>query len=325
MRFEKAQDPANTVRGLARAMELLQELSPGIRLVGGVAESKREIAPPAPSICRSIGWIANWGAAIQPAEVRDILERLEFDGERAGAGAVPCGSAVAGAPPRTFRSKTIWWKKSAAWWGTIPSGRKRRRCRHVYRPPIPMRKFQHEVRNIFVDQGFTEVYNYSFLSEEAVRAFGFDPAEHVRVTNPIASDQALMRTSLLPGIWRNMLENAKHRESFRLFEIGLEIHKSAGLLPDEVPHLTAAIYERSGDGRAGLFEIKRAGECLLPGAEAIPRPARAFEHPARSADLHWRGQRVGRSSNCTLNWWNRGGRRSSISICWKSSRWRARK
>ena len=69
-------------------------------------------------------------------------------------------------------------------------------------PANPERKFQHEVRNIFVDQGFTEVYNYSFISEESARAFGFDPAAHVRVANPIASDQALMRTSLLPGIWQ---------------------------------------------------------------------------------------------------------------------------
>ncbi len=41
MRFEKAQDPANTVRGLARAIELLQEISPGIRLVGGLADQSR--------------------------------------------------------------------------------------------------------------------------------------------------------------------------------------------------------------------------------------------------------------------------------------------
>src|SRR5271165_2682550 len=39
MRFEKAQDPANTVRGLARAIELLAEVSPGIRLIGGVVDS----------------------------------------------------------------------------------------------------------------------------------------------------------------------------------------------------------------------------------------------------------------------------------------------
>ena len=130
------------------------------------------------------------------------------------------------------------------------------------------------MRDIVVDQGFTEVYNYSFLSEEAVRAFGFDPAAHVRVANPIASDQALMRTSLLPGIWKNIPENAKHRESFRLFEIGLEIHtRPAEALPDEIPHLVAAIYDRQGDGAAGLFELKRVAECLMPGAEACPAEA----------------------------------------------------
>jgi phenylalanyl-tRNA synthetase beta chain len=127
-----------------------------------------------------------------------------------------------------------------------------------------------------------------------VRAFGLDPAGHVRVANPIASDQALMRTSLLPGIWHNVLDNAKHRESFRLFEIGLEIHKSGSALPDEIPHLAAAVYERYGDGRAGIFEIKRAAECLLPGVEAVPAAAREFEHPARSAEIDWRGQVVGR-------------------------------
>jgi len=158
----------------------------------------------------------------------------------------------------------------------------------------PTRKFQHGVRNILVDQGFTESYNYSFLSEEAVRAFGLDPAEHIRVTNPIASDQALMRTSLLPGIWRNVLENAKHRENFRLFEIGLEIHRRDGSLPDEVPHLVAAIYERHGDGAGSLFELKRTAECFLPGAQAVPVEARSFEHPARAARIEWKGSEVGR-------------------------------
>ena len=43
MRFEKSQDPANTTRALARAIELLQELSPGIRLVGGLADAARPL------------------------------------------------------------------------------------------------------------------------------------------------------------------------------------------------------------------------------------------------------------------------------------------
>src|SRR5262249_21423382 len=47
MRFEKSQDPANTVRALARAVELLGELSPGIRLVGGLADQRAEKPAPA--------------------------------------------------------------------------------------------------------------------------------------------------------------------------------------------------------------------------------------------------------------------------------------
>src|SRR4029078_6798391 len=36
MRFEKSQDPENTVRALARAVELMQEMPPGCALEGGL-------------------------------------------------------------------------------------------------------------------------------------------------------------------------------------------------------------------------------------------------------------------------------------------------
>ncbi|MGA3044756.1 MAG: phenylalanine--tRNA ligase subunit beta, partial [Bryobacteraceae bacterium] len=78
MRFEKSQDPANTVRGLARAVELLQELSPGIRLVGGLADQRKPVPPPAP-ILLPLDWLARkLGKDVGPGEVRDILQRLAF-------------------------------------------------------------------------------------------------------------------------------------------------------------------------------------------------------------------------------------------------------
>src|SRR5664279_3120778 len=78
MRFEKAQDPANTVRGIARAIELLREISPGIRMVGGVADQRKEIPPP-PPILLPLEWLERkLGRAIEAAEVRQILERLQF-------------------------------------------------------------------------------------------------------------------------------------------------------------------------------------------------------------------------------------------------------
>src|SRR6266478_3138306 len=78
MRFEKSQDPENTVRALARAVELLAELSPGIRLVGGLVDQRAQRPAPAP-IALPIDWLRRkLGLAVEPSQVRDILTRLEF-------------------------------------------------------------------------------------------------------------------------------------------------------------------------------------------------------------------------------------------------------
>jgi phenylalanyl-tRNA synthetase beta chain len=294
MRFEKAQDPVNTLRGMARAIAILRELSPGARVVGGVAVAKRDMPAPQP-IVLPLDWVARkLGRDIDAGEVRHILESLEFGV------AEPRPGVFSVSVPSWRATKDISMKDDLVeevgrmvGYDSITPRAPLVPC--TVPPANPARKFQHEVRDIFVDEGFTEVYNYSFLSEETVRAFGFDPASHAKVANPIASDQALMRRSLLPGLWRNIVENAKHRECFRLFEIGLEIHPgNPRTLPDEVPHLVAAIYDRSDDGSAGLFEIKRAAECFMPGAEAVPAEPLDYEHPARAGQLVWKGKPVGR-------------------------------
>jgi phenylalanyl-tRNA synthetase beta chain len=293
MRFEKAQDPANTVRGLARAIELLREISPGIRLVGGVADQRREIPAP-PPIELPLEWLQRkLGRAIEAAEVRRILESLAFVVSEPAPGVfsvtVPSWRATKDISIKDDLveevGRMIGYDSIAPQAPLVPAS---------VPPANPSRRFQHDVRNLFVDNGFTEVYNYSFLSEASVRAFGFEPASMIRVTNPIASDQELMRSSLLPGIWRNVTENAKHHESFRLFEIGLEIHRRESGLPDEIPHLVAAYYDRQGDGQAGLFELKRMAQCLMPQAQTVPVAAREFEHSARAAEIQVAGQTVGR-------------------------------
>lgn len=293
IRFEKAQDPANTVRALARAVELLREVSPGVRVVGGVADQMKKMTAP-PPIELPFDWLARkLGRALEPAEVRRILERLEFGVTEPRPGvfsvSVPSWRAtkdVSMADDLVEEVGRMVGYDSIAPVAPLVAA--------TVPPANPERKFQHEVRDVLVDLGFTEVYNYSFVSEEAVRAFGFDPAAHVRVTNPIASDQALLRASLFPGLWRNIQENSKHREVFRIFEIGLEIHSRPQGLPEEVPHLAAAVFARQGDGAAGLDEIRHAAECLMPGAQAQPAAAAPYEHPARAANVLWKGERVGR-------------------------------
>jgi phenylalanyl-tRNA synthetase beta chain len=291
MRFEKSQDPANTVRALARAVELLAELSPGIRLVGGLADQRKESPPPSP-IKLPMDWLSRkLGLAVSAEQVLDILTRLEFK-------VTGKAEMLEVTPPSWRATKDISIKDDLVeevgrmiGYGAIeplaPS------LAVGVPPEFPERKFLRTVRSGVAAQGFTEVYNYSFISEEDARAFGFNPADHVTVANPIASDQTLMRLSLLPGIRKNLIENSKRFDSFRLFEIGREIHKQPAGLPVEIPHLAGAIFARD-DGQAGLLEAKRTAECLMPHAVVIPCPALAYEHPARAGEVHWRGRVVGR-------------------------------
>jgi phenylalanyl-tRNA synthetase beta chain len=295
MRFEKAQDPENTVRALARIVELFREVSPGIRLVGGLADQWKKAGPPAP-IRLPLDWLARkLGRPVEPGTVRDILERLCFGIDE------PAPGVFSVTVPSWRATKDVSIKDDLV----EEVGRMIGYDSIAPRPPLmPVtvppsdqeRLFERGVRAMLAAQGFTEVHNYSFLSEEQARELGFDPAEHLAVKNPISAEQGLMRRSLVPGIFKNLRENARHLESFRLFEIGREVHSEqrlAGGLPTEITHLAVAMYAREG-GERNLFELKRVAECLMPGAEVRPAEARPFEHPARTVEVVWQERAMGR-------------------------------
>ena len=293
MRFEKSQDPVNTVRGLARALELLEQVSPGIRVVGGVVDRKADLKN-APPIELTVEWLARkLGRPVNAAEVRGILESLDFGVTEKAPGhfwvTVPSWRAT-----KDISIKDDLLEEVGRMLGYDSITPQAPLIESVVPPENPMRLYQRRVRRMAAAQGFTEVYNYSFISEDMARAFHFNPEAHVRVANPIASNQTLMRMSLLPGILKNILDNSRHLTSFRLFEIGREIHAGRGILPDEVPHIIAAMYAREGDGTASLLEQKRLAECLMPGCEVSRASARPFEHPERVVTVEWRGETVGR-------------------------------
>lgn len=292
MRFEKAQDPENTIRGLARAVELLKQDSPGIRIAGGLADRRQAIAGRA-AIELSLPWlIRKLGREIDAPEVRAILEALGFGVEEAR--------------PDTFLVRIPSWRATKDI--SIKDDLVEEIGRMVgyvsitpHSPLLPaavpaentLREYLHRLREVVVDQGYYEVYNYSFLSDDTAREFGLDPADLVRVANPIASDQALLRNSLVPGIWKNIVENSRYSDSFRLFEVGREIHKRDGGLPRESNHVAAAIYYKE-DGADGLFELKRLAECIHRELQVRPAQALHFEHPARTAQVMLRGEPAGR-------------------------------
>jgi phenylalanyl-tRNA synthetase beta chain len=281
MRFEKAQDPVNTLRGLARAVELLRIVSPGIRIVGGLADAWQPKPAPAP-IHLPLEWLnRKLGRAIPAAEVRSILESLQFGVEETEPGvftvSVPTWRATKDVSMRDDLVEEV--GRMIGYDTIAPQAPL---VAATPPPPNEERAFYHRVRDTMVQQGFTEVYNYSFVSEDEIALFGFDAKDHLRVGNPIAADQQLMRNSLLSGLLRNIRHNSKHFDAFRFFEIGHEIHPREDGLPQEIPHLAAVIFTRETNG-SELFELKRVAECLLPGAALTPVEGRSYEHPARAA------------------------------------------
>ncbi len=292
MRFEKSQDPVNTVRGLARVVELMREVAPDARLVGGLVDVKRPLAE-APEVELSVEWVARkLGRKVAGSEIREILQSLGF-GVRESRGEVFTVTIPSWRATKDISIKDDLVEEVGRMVGYDSITPQAPAVLDTVPPQEESRTFHRYARAMFTAQGFTEVHNYSFISDDLARKFGFEPADHVRVANPIASDQNLLRTSLLPEIYGNIVENRKHFEQFRLFEIGREIHKQPSGLPREITHLVAAIYSKE-EGAADLFELKRAAECLMPGAEACPATARAYEHPARTAEILWRGGQVGR-------------------------------
>ncbi|MFL6451016.1 MAG: phenylalanine--tRNA ligase subunit beta [Bryobacteraceae bacterium] len=292
MRFEKSLDPENTVRGLARALELTRVISPETRCLGGVVDVQTQRAS-LPRVDLPVSFVSRkLGVAITAAEIERILTALGF-----GTTASEDGFLVS--VPTWRATKDISHKDDLVeeigrmiGYDQIPP--KAPLVAAVVPPANAFRAYVRGIRLELAAQGFTEAYNYSFLSEAELARFGFRPGDALKVVNPLASDLTHLRPSLLPRLFKNIADNVRHYREFRLFEIGNEIHLGPGSeLPDEIPHAAAVSYSAVGS-EIEFFELKRVLESVLPGAKLHGASARAYEHPARAAEVEWHGQVVGR-------------------------------
>ncbi len=264
IRFEKSLDPENTLRGLARALELLQVISPGARCAGGVVDVQ-SLRVPVPPVDLPVSFVARkLGVTISAGEISRILNALGFGTQEGEAGFVVSVPTWRATKDISHKDDLVEEIGRMIGYDQIPP--KAPLVAAVVPPANPFRIYLRGIRTELANQGFNEVYNYSFLSEADLARFGFGPEQAVRVVNPLASDLTHLRPSLLPGLFKNIVDNVRHFREFRLFEVGNEIHPgSSSDLPDEIPHTAAVNYSSVGSERE-FFELKRVLDCLLPGA-----------------------------------------------------------
>ena len=303
MRFEKSQDPVNTVRGLARAMELLEEVSPGIRLVGGLADRKADSKTPAP-IELTVDWLSRkLGRAVDADEVRAILESLEFGVKETAPGhfsvTVPSWRATKDISIKDDLLEEVGpdaglrFHHAAGASGRIRSAARRIRSALLRAPRARdgRRARIHGGPQLLVRERGDGARVWHGPGERTSRS----PIRLRRIRRCCARACCL-------ASGRIFSKTAGILASFRLFEIGREIHPRDRELPEEIPHFAAAMYAREGDGSASLFELKRLAECLMPGCEVQMASARPYEHPQRAASVVWRTQDADASSSCIRRW-----------------------
>ncbi|MBV8867686.1 MAG: phenylalanine--tRNA ligase subunit beta, partial [Acidobacteriaceae bacterium] len=294
MRFEKAIDPENTVRGLARAIDLLREVSPNARPAGGVIDRRVATRIREPILLPLSFVVRKLGKELAEEEVSRILRSLGF-GVSASTPELLSVTVPSWRATKDISLKDDLVEEVGRMVGYNEIAPVAPLVASVVPPSNPMRAYLRKLRRIIADQGFSEVYNYSFTAARDAERFQRDLNEHLVVRNPIAAEMTHMRPSLLPGLFNNVVSNVRHYSEVRLFEIGNEIHPTSGApLPDEVTHLAAVLYAAHANEQ-NFFETKRVAECLFRGIElAAARETRPYEHPARSAVLIWQKTQVGR-------------------------------
>jgi phenylalanyl-tRNA synthetase beta chain len=74
------------------------------------------------------------------------------------------------------------------------------------------------IKDICKEVGFTEIYSYSFADKDKIEMLGFDIADCVETSNPIAPELKYLRPTLLPSILSQMAKNPWDPQ-IRIFEL----------------------------------------------------------------------------------------------------------
>lgn len=163
-----------------------------------------------------------------------------------------------------------------------------------------------QIKNTLVAQGYLEAISFSF-SDAKIEGLFYEPQKcaPLALTNPISSDLAVMRRTLLSSLLPCVIYNLKRQQSsVRLFEMGLCFDgESADTVAQREKLGIVAIGEMQGQTPwthrpMDFYDLKATVESLLPArllADGVSyeRSAKPFLHSGQSAEVFVKGEAVG--------------------------------
>ncbi len=309
-RFERGVDPDGTIKALNRAARLMAEIGNGYLVKGIVDEhpgpqKARIINLPIKDVNRLLG------TDISAPKAAALLTAIEFKVENTASDML-----VVTVP--TFRVDVTrpvdLMEEIARLWGydRIP----------ITNPPIPSEARQQDnrrltlrrrIKQLMTGFGFMEVINYSFINRHScdrLRLEGDDPRrQHVEILNPLTEDQAVLRTSLVPGLLETAHLNTTYQEkNLTIFETGKTFinqgHDKQGLETEAIAALWTgnimAVAWHTKARACDFFDIKGVAEALLSGLNypnvaftSLPDDRCCYTKPGHSAQISINGKAMG--------------------------------
>jgi len=306
-RFERGVDPAGTVYAANRAVSLLSRFAP-LSIGKGLIDIGAENVKPRTVPFRPERATRIMGRVYAPEACLEIFARLGFPVVDPGA-----GTWNVTVPTHRFDiEREIDLVEEVArlsGYDSIPTTYPESKA-----PEFSMDDrfvdIQERAFDFLRGRGFSQAVNFSFVGgrkwERLGEFLGFDPADAIRLVNPISDDATLMRPHLLTGLLSNAADNVRRFiDDVRLYEGGKAFGKSYVEGHFEEARLGVILCGKrlpgdwSGeDAPADFFDMKGVVEPLLlhlcaSPVHVVPTRLRPFFEEGKAADILRDGETVG--------------------------------
>jgi phenylalanyl-tRNA synthetase beta chain len=294
LRFEHGLDPNLTEFGINRAAALIREIAGGKILKGMVDFYPEKVLPK--RIKLDFNYVENLlGVKIPKNKIKNILKRLKFE-------LTPIGSSSILVKTPTLRQDIKIVEDLIEEIGRI-YGYQKIPSHFPLVSLIPPKKnfeifWENMVKDILKEAGFSEVYNYSFISENLAKKLDYKKEELIEVENPTSLEFKYLRPSLIPKLLENVQKNQPYFQEIKIFELGKIFNPLQKFGGGEKKMLTGLITGDSFFELKGildtLFQKLGISEFFYDEFEATPEESKiSIWHPKKIAEIKLDGQEIG--------------------------------
>ena len=159
----------------------------------------------------------------------------------------------------------------------------------------PLYNIKKDTRNFWVQQGFYDMYNYSFVWEEIMKKLSLSTENLVPLKNYLSEDATHMKNSHIPNLLKTLEKNGKSFKDLKLFELEKVYMKDNWEVSEK--NMISGVVPSSSD--TPYYEIQTLVNQYLENigvakfSYSTLTESIAFVHSGRTAQLIVRGKPVG--------------------------------